>query len=120
MTMTETPAKPKRGGTFTPEMRAKAAATRARNREAKAAQATQPANPPPTKPPVNQFAGLTPENCPTACNAERCVFVEKPYCAHPYKGGPQNADVSRPAVISRINEAKRILGKRKIDMRYAG
>lgn len=115
MTDTTTNGKPKRGG-FSKESRAKAMATRAANRAARA----KTANAVPAAPkPATQFAGLTVDSCPTACNAQGCVFVEKPYCAHPYKGGPQGADISRPSVIARINEAKRILGKRKLDVRYA-
>lgn len=105
--------KPKRGG-FSKESHAKAVATRAANRAARIANAA-----PIAQKPAAQFAGLTVDSCPTACNAQGCIFVEKPYCAHPYKGGPQGTDISRPSVIARINEAKRIIGKRKLDVRYA-
>lgn len=113
--MTDTAINEKRRDPFTPEARAKAAATRKAN--ALARKAGTDAKPP--KAGSTQLAGLTPTDCPAACNATACVFTDKPYCGHPYKGGPQAADISRPEVLSRQSEAKRILGKRKVDLRHA-
>src|SRR5260221_692949 len=61
------------------------------------------------------YAGISPANCPTACNAERCVISGRGICAHPYKGGLQ-ASLQTPEAVRRLNEAKRVIGKRKLDV----
>lgn len=61
------------------------------------------------------FAGISPANCPTACNAERCVISGRSICAHPYKGGLQAA-LQTPEAGRRLNEAKRVIGRRKLDV----
>jgi hypothetical protein len=35
----------------------------------------------------NQLAGITRDQCATACNRDGCVISGKPHCAHPMKGG---------------------------------
>ena len=61
------------------------------------------------------YAGISPANCPITCNAERCVISGRGICAHPYKGGLQ-ASMQTPEAVRRLNEAKRVLGKRKLDV----
>jgi hypothetical protein len=61
------------------------------------------------------FAGISPANCPAACNATACVISGRGICAHPYKGGLQ-ASLQTPDAVRRLNEAKRVIGKRKLDV----
>jgi hypothetical protein len=63
--------------------------------------------------PTGEFVGLTPKECPTACNADRCVISGAGVCGHPYKGAPQ---VHSADALTRFNEAKKFLGKRKVDL----
>ena len=55
------------------------------------------------------FDDITANECPQACVAERCVISGKPYCAHPFKGGPLGVDISDHAVIARIAAVKKII-----------
>jgi hypothetical protein len=61
------------------------------------------------------YAGISPANCPTACSATACVISGRGICAHPYKGGLQ-ASLQTPDAVRRLNEAKRVIGKRKLDV----
>jgi hypothetical protein len=65
---------------------------------------------------TSEFAGLTVSDCPEKCSAKGCVISGVGICAHPHKGGLQ-AMLQNPASMRRLNEAKRILGKQKIDLR---
>lgn len=69
--------------------------------------------------PAKQLAGLTVINCCAACNSERCVISGRGYCAHPRKGGLQGSDMHDPETIGRMNAARKMLGKKAVDMRYA-
>lgn len=92
----------------------------------------QPAAPPPAKParktaarrqhkPVvaapkqSEMAGITPGNCPDACKPTRCCISGRTICSHPHKGGLQ-AGLQSPEAMLRFNEAKRMLGKQKLDL----
>lgn len=61
------------------------------------------------------FDGITPADCPMACSAERCVISGRGICAHPHKGGLQ-ANMQSPESMRRYHQAKRVLGKRKLDI----
>lgn len=67
---------------------------------------------------ADDLAGLTVTNCPTACNVDRCVISGRNVCAHPRKGGLQGSDMHNGAALERLNRAKKVLGKRLIDLRY--
>lgn len=73
------------------------------------------AKPAPTPKQDAAFAGISPANCPTACSATACVISGRSICAHPYKGGLQ-ASLQTPDAVRRLNEAKRVIGKRKLDV----
>lgn len=62
----------------------------------------------------SEFAGITPADCCTACNVGGCVISGKPYCAHPYKGGLHAQEINNLAAFQRLNEAKKLLGKKKV------
>lgn len=98
MSMTETPDTPP------PKQPHKRANKRRKKRAAPAAATPKPAG---------EFAGLTPKECPAACNAERCVITGIGICGHPHKGVLQ---VHTSAAIDRFNEAKKLLGKKKVDL----
>lgn len=102
---------------FTPEMRAKAAATRARNKEKREAAAAKKeakaVTPPPAKKP-DEFAGLTDLDCCDGCDqgaGDRnvCVISGRPYCAHPFKGGLHATQKVNQDAMKRFNAAKSIL-----------
>jgi hypothetical protein len=65
--------------------------------------------------PRDDYAGISTVNCPSACNAARCVISDRGICGHPYKGGLQ-ASLQTPEAIRRLNAAKRVIGKRKLDL----
>jgi hypothetical protein len=58
----------------------------------------------------SEFQGLTRDNCSTGCNAERCIFSGKPYCAHPAKGGLQGVDLRNTDLVTRYHRARKALG----------
>jgi hypothetical protein len=70
---------------------------------------------PPPAAKVSEMAGITPTDCPMACNATRCVISGQPVCAHPHKAGLQIA-MQNEVTLRRFNEAKRTLGKAKLDL----
>lgn len=63
------------------------------------------------------MAGITVWDCPTACTATRCVISGVGICSHPHKGGLQ-AGLQNPDSLRRSGEAKRILGKAKLDLMH--
>jgi hypothetical protein len=70
---------------------------------------------PPPAAKVSEMAGITPTDCPMACNATRCVISGQPVCAHPHKAGLQIA-MQNEITLRRFNEAKRTLGQAKLDL----
>jgi hypothetical protein len=52
------------------------------------------------------FPGMTRTACADACNAKGCAISQKPYCAHPVKGGLQSADQNDPAALKRLERAR--------------
>jgi hypothetical protein len=56
--------------------------------------------------PSAPFPGLTRMECATACNANACAISQKPYCAHPTKGGLQGSDMSNAEALKRIQKAR--------------
>lgn len=68
---------------------------------------------------TTHLAGLTIADCPSACNAERCVISGRAYCGHPRKGGLQGVDMGNAEAIARLHQAQKTLGKRALDLRYA-
>ena len=65
------------------------------------------------------FDGMTVSECCKACNADGCVISEKPYCAHPRKGGLHVIDLAnnKPA-IERLKEAQKRLAGTDADRRF--
>lgn len=61
------------------------------------------------KPRENQFAGMTRTNCAAGCTAEQCVVSQKPYCAHPTKGGLQATDLGNIEAAERLQQAIKYL-----------
>lgn len=66
-------------------------------------------------PKTSEMAGITAADCPMVCNAKRCVISGVGICAHPGKGGLQAA-LQNDVSLRKFNEAKRILGKAKLDL----
>lgn len=52
------------------------------------------------------FPGLTRTACAETCSAAACAISGKPYCAHPTKGGLQTGDMSNPAALKRLQDAR--------------
>jgi len=63
--------------------------------------------------PANELTGITVKLCPPACSAERCVISGIGVCSHPHKGSPY---IKTQEAIARFNAAKKMLGKRKVDV----
>jgi hypothetical protein len=96
--MTEQPKR--KAPVWTPEMRAKAAATRAAKKLLKTA---KPA-------PSAEFSGLTEVNCCDACYSSGvCVISGKNVCAHPNKGGLQPRQMSDGQALARFARARDML-----------
>jgi hypothetical protein len=60
---------------------------------------------------MTKFAGLTKENCATACSEKGCVLaVDRPFCFHPCKGGLPKAFKDDPKAQALQAEAREVLG----------
>jgi hypothetical protein len=66
---------------------------------------------------VQQFAGISANECCDACNKDNCVISQSFYCAHPMKGGLQAAQMNDPEALRRFNRAKATLKDQMIDLR---
>jgi hypothetical protein len=76
------------------------------------------AAPPPAPAKVpSQFAGITTSECCDGCSRDRCVITEINYCAHPFKGGLQSAQMNDEQALKRFNRAKAALNNQMIDLR---
>src|SRR5229473_8659786 len=53
-----------------------------------------------------QFAGITTTECCDGCNKDGCVISGMNYCAHPFKGGLQSAQMQDQDALKRFNRAK--------------
>lgn len=52
------------------------------------------------------YPGLTRTLCAAACGEKGCVISQKPYCAHPCKGGLQASEKNDPAALRRMQMAR--------------
>lgn len=66
----------------------------------------------------SELAGLTVQDCPTACGPNGCVISGTVICAHPRKGGLQGRSMQDQAAIERLNRAQKMLGKKTMDARF--
>ena len=103
MSMTEVPEAPKPKRKYT-------------RRKPMKARADLPAPTAPVKP-AQEFAGLTITDCCKACSPAGCVISGKSYCGHPRKGAQINMNDS--AAVERLNRAKKFLGTKAMELRYA-
>lgn len=71
------------------------------------------AAPPAAKP--SEMEGITVTDCPMACGSTKCVISGVNVCAHPHKAGLQ-VSVQNEDSLRRFNQAKRMLGQRKLDL----
>lgn len=70
--------------------------------------------PPPAKP--SALAGLNITDCATGCYETGKCVISGSVCAHPGKGGLQ-ISLQSPETLKRFNEAKRMIGQAKLDLR---
>jgi len=63
-----------------------------------------------------EFAGLNPRECCNACNKDGCVISGVNYCAHPFKGGLQTAQMNDHEALKRFNRAKAALKDQQVDL----
>lgn len=63
------------------------------------------------------FAGITSMECCDRCHKDGCVISGMNYCAHPFKGGLQAAQMNDQAALKRFNRAKAVLKDQMIDLR---
>lgn len=65
----------------------------------------------------DEFAGMTPSECCSACGPNMCIISGIALCAHPHKGGLQAALWNDPARVARYNRAKKALAHHMLDLR---
>jgi hypothetical protein len=56
---------------------------------------------------LKKFAGMTVEDCPTACTPDRCVISTVNVCKHPAKSGTEGCG---PITMANRREAAKYLG----------
>lgn len=86
-----------------------------KRKKAKAKRAAAPKRAAEPKPPAGVLDGITENDCPFECGPN-CA-ITRDICGHPNKGGLQAAHQSKPDVIRRFNEARKILSHIKVDKR---
>ena len=64
------------------------------------------------------FEGLSANDCPFVCNADKCCISGKAYCGHPYKGGLRYADMNNRGAIVNMQKAKRLLAHQKVELKF--
>ena len=79
---------------------------------------TKAATAKPPKAESTPYAGITVSDCCEACNKDGCIISGRPYCAHPRKGGLHSSQMQDNPAMRRLNEAKRILGKKMLEVKY--
>jgi hypothetical protein len=72
---------------------------------------------PPAAKADSPFAGITSMECCDGCHKDGCVISGMNYCAHPFKGGLQAAQMNDQAALKRFNRAKAVLKDQMIDLR---
>ena len=60
------------------------------------------------------LTGISLENCATACNRERCVISNKPFCFHPKKGGVPERWRDDPEIQRIYSDACAVVGVEKL------
>lgn len=83
--------------TFEAPAPAKRKKAKAKKKQAKTAAAPKTSQP---------YPGLTRTLCAAACGEKGCVISQKPYCAHPCKGGLQASEKNDPAALRRMQMAR--------------
>lgn len=66
------------------------------------------------------LAGLTPMECPYACNPTSGCVITGSICGHPFKGGLQGALQAKPEVVARFQKARAMLHNKKIGVNDDG
>jgi len=63
---------------------------------------------------MKELAGLTRQNCATACSESGCVLAAgRPLCFHPCKGGAPEKFATDPKIQKLQAEARELLGVKK-------
>src|SRR6266446_4721734 len=121
---TTTTEKPKR--TVSPELKAKMKAGRERaaaERRIKEMNRTTPEGAAAAisnkiiKKTAPEFLGITKNDCPIDCTAERCVITGVGFCGHPCKGALQPVYMSNRDTVERYNRARKHLAHVELDKR---
>jgi hypothetical protein len=64
------------------------------------------------------FEGLSANDCPFVCTAEKCCISTKGYCGHPFKGGLRYGDMNNREAIVNMQKAKRLLEHQKVELKF--
>ena len=59
---------------------------------------------------MSNLAGLTRENCATACGKDGCIIGNSSRCAHPLKGGPPLERLNDSAMQAAYDQACAAIG----------
>lgn len=92
-----------------------AEATKPKTKKRHARANRRPPAPEAAKPP-SALAGLNITDCATGCFETGECVISGSVCAHPGKGGLQIA-LQTPETLKRFNEAKRMIGQARLDLR---
>jgi hypothetical protein len=58
---------------------------------------------------VEEFGGLTSQDCSWDCGPDHCVITHRPFCGHPCKGGIQPTVMVDPEAMRRFNRARKVV-----------
>ena len=62
-----------------------------------------------------QYEGVTRGRCADGCGPTGCVISQKPYCAHPHKGGLQARDMHSRSALDRLDAAREFLSRTDLE-----
>jgi hypothetical protein len=59
---------------------------------------------------IEDFEGISLQECPIGCTLNRCVITGRNHCGHPRKGGLQGADNHDQEAVERFHRARKAIG----------
>jgi len=63
---------------------------------------------------LDDYEGISQQECPILCEANRCVITHENICGHPHKGGLQAKYMADPACVERYRQARIRLAQQRI------
>lgn len=63
---------------------------------------------------LDDYEGISPQECPILCEPSRCVITGENICGHPHKGGLQSKFIADSACVERYRQARIRLAQQRV------